>query len=312
MTEIPNLVLRPPFDVTRASHIVLRVKDLAASRAFYVDTLGLIVSDEDANTIYLRGIEEVCHHSLVLKQAAGAGCERIGMRMRTDEDLELAAAYFRKLDLKVEWLEVPFQRRTFRVVDPFGIHLEFCASMELRPRMLLQFDRFRGAWPQRLDHFQVFAPDVAAAMAFYMGIGFRLSEYIVADDAEDIIFAFLQRKGNPHDIVFAKGIAPGLHHFAFVAPEVHHLMDVCDMCARNGFGTAVEYGPGRHFGPGLARFVYLRDPDGHRVEFFNTHYQTIDIEEEPVRWRRSDVFKSGRWGPPPPSSWLTQTSVFLR
>src|SRR5882724_7035031 len=104
MTEIPALVLRPPFDVTRASHVVLRVKDLMASRAFYVDTIGLIVSDENSQTIYLRGIEEVCHHSLVLKQASSAGCERIGMRVKTDEDLDLAAAHFRKLDLKVEWL----------------------------------------------------------------------------------------------------------------------------------------------------------------------------------------------------------------
>ena len=33
--------------ITRASHVVLRVRDLAKSRAFYVDTLGFVVSDED-------------------------------------------------------------------------------------------------------------------------------------------------------------------------------------------------------------------------------------------------------------------------
>jgi catechol 2,3-dioxygenase len=312
MTRIPAPLFRPPFDVTRASHVVLLVRDLAASRAFYVDTIGLIVSDENSHAIYLRGIEEVCHHSLVLKQAPQAGCQQIGMRVQTDDDLDLAAAYLGKAGLSVEWVEVPYQRRTLRVVDPSGIHLEFCVSMDLMPRMIMQFDRFRGACPQRLDHFQVHSQDVEVSMAFYMRMGFRLSEYIVADGEDDIVFAFLQRKGNPHDIVFTKGSGPRLHHFAFVAPEVHHLMDVCDLCARNGFGASVEYGPGRHFGPGLARFVYLRDPDGHRVEFFNTHYQTIDIEEEPVRWRMSDVFKSGRWGPPPPTSWLTQASEFRR
>jgi catechol 2,3-dioxygenase-like lactoylglutathione lyase family enzyme len=30
-------------------------------------------------------------------------------------------------------------------------------------------------------------------------------------------------------------------------------------------------GPGRH-GPGHAQFVYMRDPDGHRVELFTTHF----------------------------------------
>jgi hypothetical protein len=35
-------------------------------------------------------------------------------------------------------------------------------------------------------------------------------------------------------------------------------------------------------------YVYFRDPDGHRVELFNTHYQIMDIENEPVGWDPSD------------------------
>ena len=48
----------PPFNITRASHAVLTAKDLGASRAFYVDALGFVVSDEDRDTINLRGLEE--------------------------------------------------------------------------------------------------------------------------------------------------------------------------------------------------------------------------------------------------------------
>ncbi|MGY3484247.1 hypothetical protein ACVW1C_002130 [Bradyrhizobium sp. USDA 4011] len=29
-------------------------------------------------------------------------------------------------------------------------------------------------------------------------------------------------------------------------------------------------------------YVCMRDPDGHRVELFNTHYQIMDIENEPI------------------------------
>src|SRR5580658_3399820 len=65
---LPRPNYHPPFNITRASHSVLQVKDLAKSRAFYVDLIGLIVSDEDKDTIYLRGVAEVCHHSLVLKR----------------------------------------------------------------------------------------------------------------------------------------------------------------------------------------------------------------------------------------------------
>ena len=35
--SIPKPVYNPPFNITRASHSVLTVKDLAASRRFYVD-----------------------------------------------------------------------------------------------------------------------------------------------------------------------------------------------------------------------------------------------------------------------------------
>src|SRR5207248_8605880 len=94
---IPNTVYDPPFNITRASHSVLTVKDLAASRSFYVDLIGFIVSDEDQNAIYLRGVAEACHHSLVLKRTRGEPeAERVGMRVFSDEDLEKAKHFFDK------------------------------------------------------------------------------------------------------------------------------------------------------------------------------------------------------------------------
>ena len=70
----------------------------------------------------------------------------------------------------------------------------------------------------------------------------------------------------------------------------------------------LEFGPGRH-GPGHALFVYFRDPDGHRIELFNTHYQMMDIENEPVRW---DLVTRGqrRWGLPPRRKWYLEASRF--
>ena len=45
---IPKPNLHPPFNIVRLSHVELGVTDLAKSRAFYVDTLGLQVTDETA------------------------------------------------------------------------------------------------------------------------------------------------------------------------------------------------------------------------------------------------------------------------
>ena len=65
---LPTTAYPPPFNITRASHVVLGVRDLEASRTFYADMLGLVVSDQDAAALYLRGLEERSHHSLVLQR----------------------------------------------------------------------------------------------------------------------------------------------------------------------------------------------------------------------------------------------------
>src|SRR5215471_16665814 len=156
-----------------------------------------------------------------------------------------------------------------------------CATMDRKPRLIVAFEHHHGAVPQRIDHFQLLVPDVQRELEFYMGLGFRLSEYIAPDGSDDPMFVFLQRKGNPHDIVFAPGAGPRLHHAAFSLPESYHFFYVCDLAFNMGFAENIENGPGH------ALFVYMRDPDGHRIELFNTHYQTMDIDDEPVRWDAS-------------------------
>ncbi|HEY2134320.1 MAG TPA: VOC family protein, partial [Xanthobacteraceae bacterium] len=106
--SVPRTNPNAPFNMTRASHAVLTVKDLGASRAFYVDAIGLVVSDETKDALYLRGVEEAAHHSLVLKRTAEAPvCERVGLRVYTEEDLEKTKAYFDKAQLPARWVEAP-------------------------------------------------------------------------------------------------------------------------------------------------------------------------------------------------------------
>jgi catechol 2,3-dioxygenase len=307
--SLPPTAFPPPFHVTRASHAVISATDLARSRAFYVDGIGLVVSDETKDAIYLRGVEEAAHHSLVLKRASGPPvAERVGLRVYSEEDLDRAKAYFETTGLPARFVEVPYQGRTLHVADAVGTPLELCATMPTMPRLTVAFDQWKGVSPQRIDHFQILVPDVPRACAFYTGIGFRLSEYICPDNSDELLFVFLQRKGNPHDIVFANGTGPRLHHFAFTVSESARLFEACDILGCLGFGKRLEHGPGRH-GPGHALFVYFRDPDGHRVELFNTHYQMMDIENEPVRWNASYTRQRG-WGLPPQRKWHFEASRF--
>ena len=84
---IPQPNLYPPFNVVRLSHVEFIVKDLDASRAFYVDTLGLQVTDEDASTIYLRALEERGHHCMVLRKGEKSEVAALSLKVYAEDDL---------------------------------------------------------------------------------------------------------------------------------------------------------------------------------------------------------------------------------
>jgi catechol 2,3-dioxygenase len=307
--SIPGINLSPPFNITRCSHICLEVKNLAESRRFYEQVIGLIVTAEDDGILYLRGVEEACHHSLVLNEVRGeTKCNRIGMRVLTEDDLDKAYAYFKSNGCQAEWAEAAFQGRTLNVIDVSGVPLQFCAQMPVEKRMITAFHQHRGGSALRIDHCQILVPNIYEALHAYMDLGFWLTEYVGVDD-ENVRAIFLQRKGNPHDIVFFNGDGPRLHHFAFVASETNNILRACDIAGELGFGRQVERGPGRH-GPGHALFVYFRDPDGHRVELFNTHYQIMDLENKPVRWDPRDPAVAFPWGMPARQSWFESVTEF--
>ena len=81
--------------------------------------------------------------------------------------------------------------------------------MDQRPSLLRQYGRYKGVQPQRLDHFNVFAPEVQRTIDFYASLGFRLTEYAEEDGADGrIAAAWMHRKGNVHDIAFTNGRRP--------------------------------------------------------------------------------------------------------
>jgi catechol 2,3-dioxygenase len=296
-------------NITRASHVALTVSDLDRSIGFYERVVGLVLTEREGSTAYLRGLEEACHHSLVLVASGDEPrCLRLGFRVFEDEDLHALHERLATAGHDPRWVDVAHQGPTLHVDDDAGVRLEFCATMDTVPRRLTHFSTYAGGSGQRLDHFQLQSPDVASGRDFYCALGFRISEYI-ARQGEPPEGVFLQRKGNPHDLVLFTGPGPRLHHTAFTTPDVHTLVRACDVAGELGLGRNVERGPGRH-GPGHALFVYLRDPDGHRVELFTTHYQVMDSENEPVRWEPGDPRIAIPWGLPAQSSWHEEATVF--
>src|SRR5579875_2837950 len=113
---LPQTSVDPPFRITRLSHVVLNVADLEACRAFYEDVVGLVVTYADGDVLYLRGVEEAAHHSLVVRRSRGSTtAERIGFRVASEADLDAAEEYYGGRGLPAEWAEVPYQSRTLHV-----------------------------------------------------------------------------------------------------------------------------------------------------------------------------------------------------
>ena len=155
----------------------MRITDLAASRKFYADILGLQVTAETEDRICLRAMEERGHHSLVLVKGTKPVTGAISFKTFDEEDLDRAAKHFLRIGQPVEWVTRPNQGRTLATTDVHGIPLEFYHRMERLPPIHQQYALYRGVRPLRIDHVNAFSPNVDESVAYYSRIGFRVTEY---------------------------------------------------------------------------------------------------------------------------------------
>ena len=306
---IPAPNLYPPFNIVRLSHIELNVTDLARARGFYVDTLGLQISYADNTHIYLRALEERGHHCVILKLADAATVGVLGFKVWDESDLDKAADWFADKGLPISWIKRPFMGRVLRTQDPMGVPLEFYTKMDRLPPIHQQYRLYHGVKPLRIDHFNLFSPNVDHSAAFYSDMGFRLTEYTADAETDRIWAAWMHRKGGVHDIAFTNGTGPRLHHLAFWVPTPLNIIDLLDLMSTTGYLANIERGPGRH-GISNAFFLYVRDHDGHRTEIYCSDYQTVDPDLEPIRWDLNDPQRQTLWGAPAPRSWFDLGSVF--
>jgi catechol 2,3-dioxygenase len=301
------------FNIIRIARVVMNVTDFNQARDFYVNALGFIETAHDENHIYLRGLEEHVHHSLVLKKGDKPGVHALGYKVMNESDLDSLYEFFKAKGFKTKWLEKGTQYalgRALRVQDPNGVPLEFFHEMETVERLLQRYDLYRGARIQRIDHVNCLVPDVEKAYNFYINeLDFRCSEYTTTDE-EEIWAAWLHRKPNVHDQAFMNGDGPRLHHIGFWLSDPMSLIHACDVLASMGYAHSIERGPGRH-GLSNAFFLYLRDPDGNRIELYNGDYLTSDPDFKPVKWHIDDPRRQTFWGHAAPDSWFNEATPVL-
>jgi len=302
--------IQPSFNIIRAAYAELVVADLEKAKAFYVDVLGFVVTAQTADRLYLRGYEERFHHSLVLRQGATAMVDHLAFRVGAPQELDALAQLYEGLQCPIQWSmeEASGQQRILKVQDPFGFPIRFFSSMAPARRLLQRYDLYRGASVLRIDHFNFFVPNVQEAYDYYKQLGFRCSEYTVTTPPEEKLWAsWLYRKPGVHDVALMNGAGPRLHHLGFWVGDMQSIIHLCDILAAAGYSKAIERGPGRH-GVSNAFFLYVRDPDGHRIEFYTSDYYTGDPDFEPIRWDIDDPQRGTFWGHAAPSSWFEEAT----
>ncbi len=302
----------PAPDILRCAYMELVVTDLAASRAFYVDVLGLVVTEEDDEAVYLRSMEEFIHHNLVLRKGPIAAVAAFAYRVRSPEELDNAVAFYSELGCRVERRREGFVKgigEAVRVQDPIGFPIEFFYEVEHVERLAWRYELHIPGALVRLDHFNQVTPDVPKAAAHMVDLGFRVTEDI-QDEAGTTYAAWMRRKPTVHDTAMTGGDGPRMHHIAFATHEKHNILAICDKLGALRRSDAIERGPGRH-GVSNAFYLYLRDPDGHRVEIYTQDYYTGDPDNPVITWDVHDNQRRDWWGNPVVPSWYTEASLVL-
>ena len=268
----PNFT--PPFNIVRASHVEFGVRDLNASRAFYVDCLGYLITDDDPDAIYLRAVEERNHHSIVLRKSNEPTIPALGYKVASEEDLDRAAAWFANKGYPTSFPDIPYQGRTLRTCDLFGMPLDFYYRMDQADCMLRKYATYKGARIQRIDHLNCFTPDVQASYDFYTELGFRLTEYTETDGDDPQLWAvWMHRKGNVHDLAFTNGRGPAPASYRRVDRELarHPAHLRRDGLKRLSREHGARTGPARHLERVLPLYPRSRRPPGRAVHLGLSH-----------------------------------------
>ncbi len=333
-------------NILRTAHAEFRVTDLDAARRFYVDALGFLLIRVESDRLYLGCMEERDLYSLILKKSDSPGLSHIAFRVEKERDLYDLEQIANEDSLPSRWVplgEEFGQGKALRIQDPNGVPIEFIHEIERRPSELQNYHKYRGAAIQRIDHYNCQVPDVRRGYNWYTKrLNFHCSEYTAATDSpllaggpggagqggvgefkghkflesgpshtidQDELWAvWMHRKPNVHDLANMNGVGPRLHHIGFWAYDRISILNACDVLASMHMADRIERGPGRH-GLSNAFFLYLRDPDGNRIEIYTGDYLITDWDLPPIRWSINDPRRATFWGHLPPKSWFEEASL---
>jgi 2,3-dihydroxy-p-cumate/2,3-dihydroxybenzoate 3,4-dioxygenase len=247
------------FRYRRLGYVALNVTDLDRSTAFLTDVFGLDhVEDGAGGERFFR--VGTSHHDVVLAQADKPAFVRSAWELETEDDVDVAFAYFEKIGVSPSWVgdnEIGSLRleRAFRFREPInGVEHEYFSDMtQISAPLQNRLTSFQGG-----THFGLCVPD-AKAVSDYMceNMGFLVSDYL-----EGWAVSLMRAFPNPNHHSFAPVGLPtgqlGYHHMAFMVNSIDDIGKLLNRIKK--FDVKIQFGIGRHPTSGSIH-LYVYDED---------------------------------------------------
>ncbi len=294
-------------DLAHFAHIEVLTHKFDESLAFYVDVMGMSLTEQRGDSAYLRGWDDYEHHSLQLTRSAKPGLGHLAFRAESPQALQRRAAILEKSGRGLGWKSDSVGHGpAYRFTDPAGHTFEIYYETEWykppagqEPSLKNQAARYgdRGIGVRRLDHISLMAANVAANRQFTQDwLGCRLTEQIVFDNGTEKA-AWFTVTNKSYDLAYAEdtsGLDGRLHHITYAVDSREAVLRAADICLDHG--VYIETGPHKHAAQ-QTFFLYVYEPAGNRVEVCNAGARLLLAPDwKPIIWTEADRKKGQAWG----------------
>jgi catechol 2,3-dioxygenase len=309
--------------IAHLAHAELRVTDLEASRDFFTRVMGLFVSYEDDDHVFLRAWQDWDHHTLVLTRAGISGLEHAAWRVDGPEALGEFEAQLKGLGIETAWVEGGSgvslgHGDALRFTSPAGIPTELFWEVDRyveRDEMMIsklpshpQRYTGNGIHPRRFDHVNFLVNDPQPEQEFWTNeMGIRHNYYITGDvgKGEQRLASWMARTNLSHEIAVMRNKDQSgslLHHVAYYVDTADQMMRAATILA--DAGMKIEWGPAAH-GTSGAIFLYCIEPSGNRIEVWSGGFLLFAPDWKAIHWD-PEVSPLGleMWGSDMPDTYL--------
>jgi catechol 2,3-dioxygenase len=305
--------------LAHVGHIELTVPDLERSRWFFTEVLGLFVSEETDDAVYLRAWQDWDHHTLALRYGDTASVDHVGWRVDGPDALAEFERTFTACSIEHHWVEggaEPGQGDGLRFQSPGGLPFELYWEIDAhreptedgRSKLPSHPSRYigHGIAPRRFDHVNFLTNDVASEqqwMTEMLGIHHR---YYVQSRNGHRLGSWLSRTNVSHELALMRSREQNgsrLHHAAYALDSADQLVRAATILAEQGI--TIEWGPGCH-GTSGAIFLYCFEPSGHRIEVWSGGMLIFAPDWQPIEWTPETApYGLELWGSPVPESYFS-------